>query len=156
MVALGRQGLDCIVKSNVLNPNSIKAARDLLWSSFKFKPWGAVKLAKGLNGALVFVGIAFEVWDSLKEAERKQEFENSRKAFKENLEGQRKELLDKINGSDFSTNFFPGFTELKQRIEMLSGELEKTEKQRKVFAQWRNKAEAIDAEFRKMVSIPGA
>lgn len=147
MLAMGRQGLDWIVKSKVINANTIKGARDLLWSSFKFKPWGAIKLAKGLNGALAFAGIAFEAWDSWKEAERIKEFEKGKRSLIENLEEQRRELLEKVNGTDFSTQFFPGFTELQQQIARLSDELGKTEKQRKIFAQWRHDAEAIDAEF---------
>jgi len=148
MLAMGRQGLDWIVKSKVINANTIKGARDLLWSSFKFKPWGAIKLANGLNGALAVAGIAFEAWDSWKEAERVKEFEKRKKSLIKNLEDQRRELLEKVNGSDFSTEFFPGFAELQQQIAKLSEELGKTEKQRKVFAQWRNNAEAIDAEFK--------
>lgn len=148
MLAMGRQGLDWIVKSKVINANTIKGARDLLWSSFKFKPWGAIKLANGLNGALAVVGIAFEAWDSWKEAERIKEFEKGKQSLIENLEGQRRELLEKVNGSDFSTQFFPGFAELQQQIARLSEELGNTEKQRKVFAQWRHDAEAIDAEFK--------
>ena len=148
MVKMGHQGLDWIVKSKVINANTIKGARDLLWSSFKFKPWGAVKLAKGLNGALAVAGIAFEAWDSWKEAQRINEFEKGKQSLIENLQEQRKELLEKINGSDFSAQFFPGFAELQQQITKLSEELGKTEKQRRVFALWRNNAEAIDAEFR--------
>ena len=148
MLAMGRQGLDWIVKSKVINANTIKGARDLLWSSFKFKPWGAIKLANGLNGALAVAGIAFEAWDSWKEAERIKEFEKGKQSLIKNLEEQRRELLEKVNGADFSTQFFPGFTELQQQIAKLSEELDKTEKQRKVFAQWRNNAEAIDAEFK--------
>lgn len=148
MVAMGRQGLDWVVKSNVINANTIKGARDLLWSSLKFKPWGAVKLAKGLNGALAVAGIAFEAWDSWKEAERIKEFEKVKQSLIEDLEEQRRELLEKVNSSDFSIRFFPGFAELQQQIAKLSEELGKTEKQRKVFAQWRSDAEAIDAEFR--------
>lgn len=148
MVAMGRQGLDWLMKSNVINANNIKAARDLLWSSFKFKPWGAVKLANGLNGALAVVGIAFEAWDSWKEAERIKEFENGKKNLIKNLEEQRRDLLGKINDSNFSCQFFPGFANLQQQIEKLSEELRRTEKQRKVFAQWRNNAEVIDAEFK--------
>ena len=150
MITMGRQGLDWIVKSNVINANNIKAARDLLWSSFKFKPWGAVKFAKGLNGVLAVAGLAFEAWDHWKEAERVKEFEVCKKSLVENLEEQRRELLNKIGASDFSTQFFPGFNDLQKQIEQLSEELKKAERQRNIFAQWRNDAEAIDAEFREM------
>jgi GTPase SAR1 family protein len=152
MAAMGRHGLDWLVKSNVINANNIKAARDLLWSSFKFKPWEAVKLANGLNGVLAFAGIAIEAWDSWKAAERAKEFEKGKQELKENLEEQRKVLLDKINDADFSAQFFPGFANLQHQIEKLSEELQKTEKQRKAFAQWRNNAEAIDADFKMLKS----
>jgi len=147
LVAMGRQGLDWMVKGNIINANTIKSTRDLLWSSLKFKPWGTVKLAKGLNGALAFLGLALEVWDSWKELERKKKFEKSKKSLIENLEGQRKELLEKINSADFPTKFFPGFLEIQTQIEKLSLELQKTENQKRFFAKWRNEAEIIDAEF---------
>ncbi len=152
MIAMGRQGLDWIVKSNVINANNVKVARDLLWSSFKFKPWGAFKLAKGLNGVLAVVGIGFEVWDSWKEAERVKEFEKGKQSLRKNLEEQRKELLGKINDSDFSTQFFPGFYDLQHLIKKLSEELKRTKNQRKVFAEWRNDAEIIDVEFKMLKS----
>lgn len=148
MKTMGRQGLNLIAKN--INANNIKVARDLLWSSFKFKPWGAVKFARGLNGALAVVGIALDAWDSWKEAERKKEFESCKESLIKNLEEQRRELLDKINASDFSNQFFPGFSNLQRQIEQLSEELKKTEKKRKIFAQWRDDAEAIDAEFREL------
>lgn len=144
---LGRQGLDWVVKSNVINAGTIKATRDLIFTSFKFKPWGAVNLAKNLNGALAVVGIVAEVWDSYKEAERKDAFLKSKQAMRKNLEGQRTELLAKINASDFSEQFFPEFITLKKRISTLSETLQQTEVQRTKFAQWRKNAEAIDAEF---------
>ena len=152
LATMGRHGLDWLVKSNVINANNIKAARDLLWSSFKFKPWGAVKLSNGLNNVFAVAGIAFEAWDSWEEAKRVKEFEKSKLSLKTNLEEQRKALLDKINGADFSAQFFPGFANLQHQIEKILEELQKTETQRKVFAQWRNNAEIIDAEFRMLNS----
>lgn len=152
MTALGRQGLDYLIKSNVINAGTIKAARDVLWSGFKFKPWGAIKLAKGLNGALAIAGIAFEAWDSWKEAERKAAFEKSRELIKKDLEGQRKELLDKINSPTFSTEFFPDFDLLIQQMESLSDVLKKTEERRASFAMWRRNAEIIEAEFTEIRS----
>ncbi|TOB31146.1 LeoA/HP0731 family dynamin-like GTPase, partial [Vibrio parahaemolyticus] len=66
---MGKQGMDFVVKGGYINNSSILAARDGLVSAgklvgldlaslLKFKPWGAVNLAKGINGALVVVGIA--------------------------------------------------------------------------------------------------
>lgn len=150
MSTIGSQGFDWVIKNNIINANSIKATRNLLWSSFKFKPWGAVKFAKGLNGALVVAGLAFEAWDSWKESERIKEFESSKNNLVKNLEEQRKELLNKISTSDFSNQFFPSFNNLQQQMEQLSKELKRTEKQRNIFEKWRNNAKAIDSEFRAL------
>ena len=146
-VKLGRQGLNYVMKSNVINAGSIKATRDVLFTSFKFKPWGAVNLAKNMNAFLAFAGIALEAWDSWREAERRDAFQKSKLAMRQNLEGQRAELLAKIKASDFSEQFFPEFFTLEQRISALIGSLQQTEAQRTRFAQWRKNAEAIDAEF---------
>lgn len=43
-------------------------------NALKFKPWGATKLAKGANGALIVVGIALEAWDSYQQYQREREF----------------------------------------------------------------------------------
>jgi GTP-binding protein EngB required for normal cell division len=150
MVAIGRQGLDWIIKSNVINANNIKVARDLLWSSFKFKPWGAIKLAKGLNGALSAVGIAIDLWDTWKEVERKKVFEKGKQNMVKNLEEQRRELLNKINDTGFSAHFFPDFANLQEQVQKISEELKKTEAKRNLFAQWRKDAEVIDAEFKML------
>ena len=82
---LGKQGLNYVLKSNLISNTSILAARNgiasvaktlgvELGSLLKFKPWGAVNLAKGLNGALAFVGIAFELWDSWEQKKKRRGF----------------------------------------------------------------------------------
>ncbi|MBS0211570.1 MAG: 50S ribosome-binding GTPase [Proteobacteria bacterium] len=150
VTTLGRQGLDYIVKSNIINANTVKAARDVVWSSFKFKPWGAIKLAKGLNGALSVLGVGFELWDSWKEGERNDAFVKAKKRMKQDLEGQRKELLEKINASNFSVEFFPDFERLKQQAALLADVLKKAQQRRESFARWRENAESINADFNLM------
>ena len=147
VVALGRQGLDYIVKSNLINAGTIKAARDVLFSSFKFKPWGAIKLANGLNGVLSFAGIAYELWDSWKQAERQAAFAKAKAGMRVNLEEQRRELLGSISAPDFSETYFPEFVKLKEQVALLGGALKATQEQRETFARWKRDAEAIDAEF---------
>ena len=150
--ALGRQGLDYIVKSNVINAGTIKAARDVLFSSFKFKPWGAVNMAKGLNGILSVAGILFEAWDSWKEAERQDAFIKAKAEMKKDLEGQRRELLGSIGGSNFAEVYFPEFAKLRTQVASLEAALLDTRGKREAFAEWRRNAEAIDADFTVLLS----
>jgi GTP-binding protein EngB required for normal cell division len=152
VTALGRQGLDYIVKSNVINAGTIKAARDVLFSSFKFKPWGAIKLANGLNGILSAAGILFEAWDSWKEAERLDAFIKAKAEMKKDLEGQRRELLGSISASNFAEVYFPDFVKLREQVASLETALLDTREQRETFAHWKRNAEAIDAEFTVLIS----
>ncbi|GAA9459852.1 hypothetical protein BTM443_09530 [Helicobacter pylori] len=69
----GKIGNEFLTKSGLINATNIKLARDGVVAvgkfvgidlAFKFKPWGAVKLAGNLNKAVPFIGFAFEAWDS--------------------------------------------------------------------------------------------
>ncbi|GAA9425824.1 hypothetical protein TH0950_02950 [Helicobacter pylori] len=76
---LGKIGINFLNQSGFINATNIKLARDgtaavgkfvgVDWA-FKFKPWGAVKLAGNLNKALPFIGIAFELWDSYNKSQK--------------------------------------------------------------------------------------
>ncbi|GAA8713169.1 hypothetical protein HpBT350_06400 [Helicobacter pylori] len=67
--ALGKIGINFLNQSGFINATNIKLARDTIAAvgkfvgvdlAFKFKPWGAVKLAGNLNKAVPFIGFAFE------------------------------------------------------------------------------------------------
>lgn len=69
----GKIGSEFLKQSGFINATNIKLARDAIAAvgkfvgidlAFKFKPWGAIKLAGNLNKALPFIGFAFEAWDS--------------------------------------------------------------------------------------------
>jgi Dynamin-like helical domain len=85
VVNLGKQGLSYVVKSRLITNSTVLATRDTIVAAaktigvdlggmLKFKSWGAVKLANGLNGALAILGIAFEVWDSYAKFQRERAF----------------------------------------------------------------------------------
>jgi GTP-binding protein EngB required for normal cell division len=155
---LGKQGLDYVLKSNLINNTTVLAARDGivtvgktvgkdLGKLLKFKPWGAVKFAKGVNGVLVFVGVALEAWDTYKQAEREDIFHNSIKEMVDNFNEQREELLDLINGDQFIEQFFVEYLELKSSMEDVEQNLVKRRVQRQKFYEWREAVESINAEF---------
>lgn len=67
---LGKIGINFLNQSGFINATNIKLARDGIAAvgklvgmdlAFKFKPWGAVKLAGNLNKFLPLIGIAFEM-----------------------------------------------------------------------------------------------
>ena len=155
---LGKQGLDFVLKGNFINNANVLAARDGvvatakaigfdLGGMLKFKPWGAVNFAKGLNGALVFVGVAFELWDSWKQAKREEAFRIAVDEMVDNFELQRSELLDLINGPKFTEQFFPSYIQLNESVVDVFSSVAKHKEKRAHFNEWRKAGEAIEAEF---------
>ncbi|GAA7219013.1 hypothetical protein ID0458_02850 [Helicobacter pylori] len=96
---LGKIGNEFLKQSGFINATNIKLARDAIAAvgkfvgldlAFKFKPWGAVKLAGNLNKALPFISIAFEAWDSWNKYQKEQKFEEAKKGMVSHFDNQKK------------------------------------------------------------------
>lgn len=159
--AYGKQGVDFLIKGNVINNSTVFAARDGvvnvaklvgvdLGKMFKFKPWGAVKLAKGINGALAGLGLALELWEAWDQYKWQQEFKQAVSAMVKAFEEQRKELLDLINADNFEARFFPEMAELREDVAQVEQSVAAGTEQRDRFREWRNCGEAIDTDFRML------
>ena len=157
--ALGKQGVNHVLKSNLINRSTVLAARDGVVSiaktvgldlgkHLKFKPWGAVNFAKGANGALAFVGVALEVWDSWEKYKREDAFKKMVQTIIVNFETQRKDFIDMINGEDFYNNFFPDYMDLKNKNEDLNLSLKESRERQQSFERWKEGAQAVEAKFR--------
>jgi GTP-binding protein EngB required for normal cell division len=157
----GKQGVNYVVKSGVINNTSVLAARDGIVSvakvvgldlgkMLKFKPWGAVNLAKGLNGVLAALGLALELWDTLDKMRREEAFRKSIAEMVSNFERQRDELLALIGDAQFESRFFPEMTELRADVEAVKQSVSDGTRRRAQFQAWRNRGKAINAEFRML------
>lgn len=156
--ALGKQGLNYVIKSNVINNQTVLAARDGITSMaqtvgldlgnlLKFKPWGAVNLAKGINGALAFAGLALEAWDSWDKYRRDEAFRKSINEMVKNFEKQRAELLTLINTPEFTEQSCGNFIALKADFEELQEIIKQRKRQRDEFKTWCKMGDAISADF---------
>lgn len=161
LTAMGKQGLDYVVKSQIINSASVIAARDGvvtltkmigldLGSVLKFNPWGAVNFAKGLNGALSVLGLAIEAWDSLEQHKREKAFAQAKEQMVENFTNQRASTLELLNSDAFIPTFFDSYIKLQDELSLLEQTVEKSRARRAIFAKWRAQAEAIDAEFTRI------
>ena len=158
IAAMGKQGLNYIVKSNFINSTTVIAARDgvvtvgkmaglELGKFLKFKPWGAIKFAKGMTGALVFVGVALELWDTYNQAKREEEFKKMIESMVGNFNQQREGLINTLEESDFDRKHFTGFAEMQDEMTNLETTMQAIREQQSLFSRWRADAEAIDAEY---------
>lgn len=156
-----KQGLNYVVKSNFINSTTVIAARDgvvtvgkmaglELGKFLKFKPWGAIKFAKGLNGALVFVGVALELWDTYNQAKREEEFKKIIESMVGNFNQQREGLINALDESDFARKHFTGFALMQDEMTSLETTMQAIREQQSLFSRWRADAEAIDAEYTRV------
>jgi GTP-binding protein EngB required for normal cell division len=159
----GKQGLDYLVKSKVINNTTVLATRDGIVTAakyigldlgkmLKFKPWGATNLAKGVNGALAVVGLALEAWDSWEQAKRREEFQNAMSKMVENFELQRQELVALLDSDQFTEQFFASYLELERDVIEVQKNVEEQHERRSRFHAWREMGQAIDVEFAEVVN----
>ncbi|ADU83150.1 hypothetical protein HPLT_03660 [Helicobacter pylori Lithuania75] len=144
--AFGKIGNEFLKQSGFINATNIKLARDGIvnvgkfvgvdWA-FKFKPWGAVKLASNLNKALPLIGLAFEAWDSYNKYQKQQEFEKAKEEMKSHFDGQKQEILDLINDETrFKQTCFPSVFELEKCIQECEENVKKTQECDQKFEKW--------------------
>ncbi len=154
----GKQGLNYLSKSKIINKDTVIATRDILVAGaktigldigkyLKFKPWGATKLANGAGAALAIIGLAMEVWDSYEQKQKEIEFQKAISEMVENFEKQRSEILNLINGEDFISNFFPIYLDLQNKLQHINNDIISMEENQQSFSKWVEMGEIIDVEF---------
>ncbi|WP_367704189.1 LeoA/HP0731 family dynamin-like GTPase [Helicobacter pylori] len=143
---LGKIGINFLNQSGFINATNIKLARDIIAAvgklvgidlAFKFKPWGAVKLAGNLNKALPLIGIAFEAWDSWNKYQKQEKFEKAKGEMESNFDNQKKEILDLINDETrFKQTCFPEIFKLERSFQELEESVKKTQEYDQEFEKW--------------------
>ncbi|WQZ31893.1 dynactin subunit 1 [Helicobacter pylori] len=143
---LGKIGNDLLTKSGFINATNIKLARDTIAAvgkfvgidlAFKFKPWGAVKLAGNLNKALPLIGFVFKAWDSWNKYQKEQKFEEAKKEMVSYFDNQKKEILDLINDETrFKQTCFLSALELEKSLQEIKEAIEKTQEYDQEFEKW--------------------
>ncbi|GAA7801209.1 hypothetical protein JP0179_05950 [Helicobacter pylori] len=142
----GKIGNEFLTKSGFINATNIKLARDTIAAvgkfvgidlAFKFKPWGAVKLASNLNKALPLIGIAFEAWDSWNKYQKEQKLEEAKKGMVSYFDNQKKEILDLINDETrFKQTCFLSALELEKSLQEIKEAIEKMQEYDQEFEKW--------------------
>ncbi|GAA6862610.1 hypothetical protein HpHNI39_06500 [Helicobacter pylori] len=142
----GKIGNELLTKSGLINTTNIKLTRDGVAAvgkfvgidlAFKFKPWGAVKLAGNLNKALPFIGIAFEVWDSWNKYQKEQKLEKAKEKMVSYFDNQKKEILDLINDETrFKQTCFLSALELEKSLQEIKEAIEKMQACDQEFEKW--------------------
>ncbi|MCQ2880224.1 50S ribosome-binding GTPase [Helicobacter pylori] len=143
---LGKIGINLLKQSGFINATNIKLARDGIVAvakftgidlAFKFKPWGAFKLAGNVNKALPLIGLAFEVWDSWKESQKIEKLEKAKREMESDFNNQKQEILDLINDETrFKQTCFPSALELEKSFQEIEEKIKKTQECDQEFEKW--------------------
>jgi len=156
--SLGKQGLDFVVKNNVINNGTILATRDGVLAAtkivgldlakyLKFKSYGAMNLANGLNGALAWLGVALEIWDSYEKAKREEEFRKGIAQLVRNFEEQRLELINSLNNGEFVENCCVNFKALQQTVSDIDAKLVACAALLQKFRAWKESGAKIEGQL---------
>ncbi|GAA9920163.1 hypothetical protein VN0837_09100 [Helicobacter pylori] len=142
----GKIGNEFLKKSGFINADNIKLAKDAIAAvgkfvgidlAFKFKPWGAVKLASNLNKAVPLIGFAFEAWDSYNKYQKEQKLEEAKKGMVSYFDNQKKEILDLINDETrFKQTCFLSALELEKSLQKIKEAIKKTQACDQEFEKW--------------------
>ena len=125
---MGKNGINILKGSPLLNGENILAVRNGvvglgkllgmdLAKYLKFKPWGAVKLAKNFGNAVAVVGLVLDVWDEYKRQEAETKFKKAVNEMVDGFENIRNGLLDVVQSKTFAGEFFPQYVSLKEALE---------------------------------------
>lgn len=144
--ALGKIGINFLNQSGFINATNIKLARDTIVAvgkfvgvdlAFKFKPWGAVKLAGNLNKALPLIGLAFEIGDSVMKLKKEKELEETKEKMKSNFEEAKEQMIEFINDeAKFKQTCFPNALELEKSFQEIEEKIKKTQECDQEFEKW--------------------
>lgn len=130
-----------------VNNTMVLKARDWVMPTLKFKPYGAIKLARAANGAVVGIGIALEVWSMWQDAQKRQQFDKDRQAIVDDLESQRSSLLAQINEPNFISTYFPQIGEMQALFEAFAAAYSAAAERHRRMREWAMEAENLQLRF---------
>ena len=147
------------IKNIKISGETVKAVRDVVCKSFKFKPWGAIKLASKVNKAMPIIGVimdgAFAWYEQKQDDKRRQEFEDNKKEIKNAINKTLANIFATFSDDEkYIQNYAPSYEHIKQEIEsMVSDNNRMLENQEKLdqyntrIINWlRNNAEDVEYE----------
>ena len=147
-----------LLKNVKISGEQVKATRDLLFKSFKFKPWGAIKMAakitKAIGWAAVGLGLAIDAYQWWK---KKKAIEGMEKAKKDIL-NVIDEIFDNVNAAlsdaEFFKTFGEGYLSILKQLEEREFQIKELQKQvdqlndykQSVRDFWKNNAQEVEYE----------
>ena len=107
----GLQGMHKVTGKNVLQ------ARNLLFKGYKFKPWGAFKVAKNIGTAAAVIGVLLDAWDLYKKHQNNKKLNEIKINLKGILSTYFSDIFNLFQENDtYLKNFAPSCMELSKAV----------------------------------------
>ena len=108
-----------------VNGNMVLKARDIFFKSHKFKPWGAIKLAKSVGAAAAVLGVAYDGWNLYKKYKDAKKLGECKLEIKDALADIFKQVFREFDQDDvYYKNFAPSYIELVNAVEHRKADIE--------------------------------
>lgn len=110
-----------LLKNMKLTGDSVKAIRNVIANSYKFKPWGAIKLANKFNKFIPFIGSAIDgimgAYQTYKENKKRQEFEELKSQLKDGVKKYIQSVYDTFDTDEkYYENYAPSYLQLEAQL----------------------------------------
>lgn len=130
-----------------ISKDQVFAVRDTLFKSFKFKPWGATKMAanitKGFGWVAVGLSVGLEIYSFYKEKKANKELDKAKEDLTNALNDAFAKIYPLFSENDaFFKNFAPQFLDMKKQLDERTNELEKMQKKVEDLEQYKSKVQA--------------
>ena len=110
--------------------------------SMKFKPWGAIKFAKGIGGVAAGIGVAMEVWDTIQKIRNANKVDKAKKELIAYLDDFEKEI-GKNFSDDSVEEFAPAFHDMKSTYEEMVTQDRNISKTKEQIEEWYKSSNSI-------------
>lgn len=110
-----------LLKNVNLTGESVKAIRNVIAKSYKFKPWGAIKLANKLNIFISVLGYVIDgalgAYKTYKENKQRKEFEDLKSQLKDGVKSYIQDVLNTFNTDEkYYENYAPSYLQLEAQL----------------------------------------
>lgn len=139
-VKFGINGL----KNLTVTGEQVKAVRDIIASSYKFKPWGAINLGKSITKWAGWIGaglgLVFEAYGWYKQHKDKKKLEELKAALEKAVNDCIADIFNLFSSDElYYKNLAPSYLELRKKMDERNKEIESLQQKVKELEQYKQK-----------------
>lgn len=144
------------LKNLTVTGEQVKAVRDIIASSYKFKPWGAINLGKNITKWAGWIGaglgVGLEIYGWYKQYEDKEKLRKLKDVLKKAVNDCIADIFNLFSSDDlYYKNFAPSYIELckkmderNKEIENLQQKITQLEQYKQRIDQWKKSGEYVE------------